>query len=258
MIGIYCIKCLRNKRVYIGSSINIEYRIAHHKNALKRNDHSNSHLQNAWNKYGEENFKFSVIEICNKETILERENFYIEKNGSLKTNKGFNLIVAERKDNLYCNNEYLTKLSLIKKGKTPSNITLCREKQKRKILEYENGIFVREYNSTKEAGAFLNINYKLINNILRRKVKKTKLFPNKIWKYKDGQPTRKIKTVNIGWSKGVYKKVYQYDYNHNLIRAFDSIDDVCFYLNISRNTVINSCNGKTKKCIKLKCVFKYE
>lgn len=258
MIGIYCIKCLINKKVYIGSSINIESRIIHHKNCLKRNKHSNFHLQNSWNKYGEENFKFSVIEICNKENLLEKENFYIKKNNSLKTNKGFNLVIAERKDDLYCNKEYLMKLSLIKKGKVPLNINLCRKKQKRKILEYENGIFIREYDSAKEAGLFLNINYKLINNVLRGRVKKLNSLPNKTWIYKDGKPTRKIKNVEVGWNKGLYKKVYQYDYNKNLIKFFNSIDEASKELKLSRNTIINNCNNKTKKCIKLKCIFKYE
>lgn len=257
MQGIYYIICKKNNKVYIGSSINIEKRINRHKRELKNNIHKNSHLQKSVIKYGLDNFEFGLLEGCNN-NLLERENYYINYFNSLNSKYGYNKVTAKRNDNLSCNKEYLNNLSFIKKGKYPSNYDLCKAKQKRAILEFENNIFIREYESCKEAGKILEINYKLINNVVRGVVKNVRKYPNKIWKYKQGNVRKILKTNKINWRKNVFKKVYQYDLNNNLLNIFNSIDDAVNILNISRNTIINTCNGKIKKCNKLKCIFKYE
>lgn len=61
MIGIYMIENLVNNKKYIGKTIDYKHRVYLHKHDLKSNNHVNRHLQNAWNKYGYENFKFSLI-----------------------------------------------------------------------------------------------------------------------------------------------------------------------------------------------------
>lgn len=73
--GIYIIQNLVNGNIYVGSSSNIKRRFSQHKSTLRHNTHKNKHLQNAWNKYGEENFEFVVIEHHSyPEKILGREN----------------------------------------------------------------------------------------------------------------------------------------------------------------------------------------
>lgn len=92
MIGIYIIKNIVDNKVYIGRSKDIDSRISSHKCNLRRNKHINKHLQNAWNKYGEDNFKFEVVEICNNiEETYSKEIFYIEKYESSNRDKGYNL-----------------------------------------------------------------------------------------------------------------------------------------------------------------------
>ena len=76
--GIYMIINLINNHKYIGSSINIKRRLEIHRSNLRHNHHSNSHLQNAWNKYGEDNFVFNILEKCSKEKRFEREQYYID------------------------------------------------------------------------------------------------------------------------------------------------------------------------------------
>jgi len=50
--GIYKITCTANKRIYIGSAVNLLKRKRDHFNTLRRNNHCNLHMQRAWNKYG--------------------------------------------------------------------------------------------------------------------------------------------------------------------------------------------------------------
>lgn len=77
--GIYKIINVKNKKFYIGSSINIEKRKYHHINSLRKDKHFNRHLQRAFNKYGEEWFEFSIIEKeVELDKLTEREQYYID------------------------------------------------------------------------------------------------------------------------------------------------------------------------------------
>lgn len=89
MIGIYKIENLVNGKVYIGQSINILARWSDHKYKLENNLHENSYLQNSWNKYGAENFKFQIVELCSKDNLNTKECEWIKKYDSFKN--GYNL-----------------------------------------------------------------------------------------------------------------------------------------------------------------------
>ena len=76
---IYKIANRINDKIYIGSTSDKRMRWQKHKSRLKNNKHNNPHLQNAWNKYGNENFEFSVIEQVNKTNdLIQREQHYID------------------------------------------------------------------------------------------------------------------------------------------------------------------------------------
>lgn len=78
-IGIYGIQNSINNKIYIGKTgMNFGDRWDNHKALLRSNKHDNRYLQNAWNKYGEENFKFIIIEDCDKNTLNEREMYWIK------------------------------------------------------------------------------------------------------------------------------------------------------------------------------------
>lgn len=77
-IGIYRIRNLITNKVYVGQTTeNFQRRYWLHRWQLRKNKHDNNHLQRAWNKYGEENFIFEVIEVVNKEEIDEKERYWI-------------------------------------------------------------------------------------------------------------------------------------------------------------------------------------
>lgn len=76
--GVYKISNTLNEHFYIGSSKDSYGRWYNHRSALRANRHHSQYLQRAWSKYGEEAFKFEMIEECPKENLLEREQHYID------------------------------------------------------------------------------------------------------------------------------------------------------------------------------------
>jgi len=74
--GIYEIS-LVDGRCYVGQSVTIEKRWASHRSRLRRSKHHSPHLQNAWNKYGEDAFSFSILEVCESWLLAEREEFWM-------------------------------------------------------------------------------------------------------------------------------------------------------------------------------------
>ena len=90
--GIYMIKNLVNEKIYIGKSKDIVRRWYEHKSDLRCQRHDNCYLQNSWNKYGENNFSFNVLEECFDESCLDvLEKFYIDLYGANDKNCGYNL-----------------------------------------------------------------------------------------------------------------------------------------------------------------------
>jgi len=74
--GIYQIE-LGNGHFYVGSAANLETRERQHRSDLKSQSHCNKVAQRCWNKYGY--FKFSVLEECEKEALIAREQFYLDQ-----------------------------------------------------------------------------------------------------------------------------------------------------------------------------------
>lgn len=77
--GVYKIVNKDNGKYYIGSSDNISHRWYIHKCKLNHNRHANKHLQNAWNKYGSNNFEFIVVAETFPNELLETEQLYLDE-----------------------------------------------------------------------------------------------------------------------------------------------------------------------------------
>lgn len=89
-----------------------------------------------------------------------------------------------QRDNSYLTEEYLNKLSVIKKGKSPSNLESMRKSRWKPILEFENDILINEYPSAFEAERQLGLKPKVMNSYLIGKLKKIKKYANRRWEYK--------------------------------------------------------------------------
>lgn len=79
MLGIYKIENSINGKIYIGSSVNTHKRWISHKCDFNKKRHPNKHMQNVYNKYGIDVLIFSVIEMCDKSELKEREQYYIDE-----------------------------------------------------------------------------------------------------------------------------------------------------------------------------------
>jgi len=140
--GIYKIVCLDNNKIYIGSSQTVRQRIINHKSDLRSNKHQNTHLQRAWNKYQENGFKFELIQYCDIEVLLEREQFYIDLYNCYKT--GFNRMpqAASPRGRKYTEEEKqkraLTRKSPWNKGlKNPCSKEVVEEAQRKRNIKRE-------------------------------------------------------------------------------------------------------------------------
>jgi len=75
--GVYAILCSATGKAYIGSSSNVTKRKGVHFRDLKKNRHHSPKLQNAFNKYGADTFVFEYIQECEKEKLIDNEQFFI-------------------------------------------------------------------------------------------------------------------------------------------------------------------------------------
>lgn len=90
---IYKIENLVNGKVYIGQTIQKpNKRFNLHLWELRHHTHDNSYLQNSFNKYGEANFKFMVLNYATTKEVLDKlEVDYINYFGCLNRKNGYNL-----------------------------------------------------------------------------------------------------------------------------------------------------------------------
>ena len=89
--GVYCFINICNGKRYIGQSNNLRKRYNTHRYQLKNGRHHNKHLQRAWNKYGENNFKYIILQICkDSDHAIEREQYWANKYNSFIGENGYN------------------------------------------------------------------------------------------------------------------------------------------------------------------------
>lgn len=209
--GIYKIINLKNSKIYIGSSINLYKRLHLHLNNLKNNKHHSKYLQNVYNKYGVENFKFEILATCPPEYCIKLEQWFIDnmkpdynickKAGSLlgfkkskeSKNKQRDAILGTKQSK-----EHILKRSISLKGRKCSDkaklivgnryrgvkmskeqIEIWNLKKYKKINQYDlNDNFIKQWNSIKEANLFYKTT--VISQCCKNKLKSCKGYK---WKY---------------------------------------------------------------------------
>lgn len=89
--GVYVITCISTGKFYIGSSSNsVDLRLRTHKNLLRRGKHHSPYMQHSWDKYGEKNFTFSLLDPRPPDQCVKREQYWLDKTKSYNPKFGFN------------------------------------------------------------------------------------------------------------------------------------------------------------------------
>lgn len=77
--GVYKITNLVNGKFYVGSASSTFYlRFHQHCSDYRKHKHQSPILVKAFNKYGIDNFEFSIIEICGINECIQAEQFYLD------------------------------------------------------------------------------------------------------------------------------------------------------------------------------------
>ena len=140
--GVYSITNMISNKRYIGQSVDIYTRWHNHKSALRNNRHYNEHLQSAWNTYGEENFIFEVLEICDVDKIDDMEQYYITLFDCMNNTFGYNCEsgghsnrvfseesrkkMSDKRKGVKLTDEHKYKIGLAGRGRTLSDVSRAK------------------------------------------------------------------------------------------------------------------------------------
>lgn len=140
--GVYYIKCKNHN--YVGSSVSLKDRLLAHRNDLIKKNHRNKHMQNIFNKYGEDVFQFSILEV-------------------LTTNNIEQIRLCEKKWIDILGPSLNHELDPVTQRNSTS--------QSKVVYQYKlNGEYVTTYPSTSEAGRVLNIPGTMISACARGEI----------------------------------------------------------------------------------------
>lgn len=89
--GVYQIRRVPTNQIYIGSAVDLRARWGAHRRRLRRGEHINRFLQEAWDQYGEANFEFSVLELVVDSERLKAEQSWIDQTSCTDREIGFNI-----------------------------------------------------------------------------------------------------------------------------------------------------------------------
>lgn len=209
-IGIYKIKNILNGKVYIGQSVDIEKRWSTHIAELKNNYHYNIHLQSAWNKYGEENFEFSIVEECGADRLNQCEIYWISKFDSYKN--GYNLTSGG--------------------GNT--------EAFSKSVIQFDcSGNELARYTSISEAETSTSVCYSQISECCSDKRKTAGGY---IWQYEEGF----VKIPQWHFDARMFNAIHQLSQEGDLINVFPSAAEAKRETGVCDTSIIRCCHGKLK------------
>lgn len=147
--GVYLLTNLVNNKIYIGSTgDSFKTRWKRHHQKLKSGTHNNVYLQNAYNKYGDDNFEFSILEITDTRDIaLDREQFYLDFYKSYDKVIGYNIEIKVDKSEI--SEETKSKISNTLKEKYNSGELVATKDTANHIAGWNKGLKCKNISETK-------------------------------------------------------------------------------------------------------------
>lgn len=245
--GIYLIYNLINQKCYVGKSINVYARMRDHILELNNKTHVNTHLKHSWNKYGEENFQFLLLEkVENESDINEREMYYIRLLESKNHSYGYNLTEGgEGSTGFAHSDESKVLLSLKAKerlkdktnhplygkkhsDKAKKRMSVKKREKSPSIVQLDlDGNFVRKWNNIHEAVESLsfltnsdrnNLYHCLTGNVYSCKGYR--------WALEDDYKNGDLPFTTQKRSTPVKNKIIKYDTKLNTYETFENCPDV--------------------------------
>lgn len=213
IVGIYCFQNKIDGKCYIGKSINIWDRYKQHINQLNGRYLENKHFINAWHKYGEENFEFSILEECDIKDLNAREKYWIayydsRRNGYNGTDGGTggNTLINYTEEEL---NAYKEKRSRLNKTYVKRCEDYCLSVLSNKdvldiVKRFQNG----DYNTN--IAKDYNVSVNVINNIRSHRTW-CSLTDGMDWEKTNGRQIGKKRSVAIDMytEDGLFVKTFE-------------------------------------------------
>lgn len=86
--AIYIFQLIKNKsKIYVGSTSNLRKRINQHRYSVNNGRKDCPKFYNFIRKHGWDNFRLGILEYCDKESLIKREQYYLD---TLKPNLNIN------------------------------------------------------------------------------------------------------------------------------------------------------------------------
>jgi group I intron endonuclease len=171
---IYMITNIINGKIYIGSATNYKVRMNLHFSLLNRNKHHSIILQRSYNKYGSENFECDIIEYCDINNLIEREQVWIN---FFKPEFNINKVAGSAFKGRKHSEETKKIMSEKHKGHKHYGPFIHTDETKIKMSELRigsknsnaKGVYIDDvyFGSLKEAAEHLNVHYHTIKNRIK-------------------------------------------------------------------------------------------
>jgi group I intron endonuclease len=143
--GIYCIENITNGKKYVGKAYHIYRRWNAHRNSLNGNRSRCDALQKTWNKYGEENFTFTILIICERSMLNDLEKFFIKHLHSHVSEWGYNIAWGGQSsfEGRHHTDESKQKLRELRLGTTMSEE--AKQKDRESNMGEKNGFYGKHH-----------------------------------------------------------------------------------------------------------------
>lgn len=208
MCGIYLITNLVNGKQYVGQSNDIEYRWEQHKKS-STNKHKRSRLISAFKKYGIDNFKFEILELCSPDELDAKEIQYIAKYDTY--NNGYNMTIGGDGQSGY--------------GKSVKQYSLTGE-------------LIQEFQTIELAH---KVTGAPVSGIVNCCAKRRKQAGNFMWCYADD-------CIDSSYSSNKTKAVDQYDLDGNFIQTFNSCVEAAKFFGKTKAQISACCRKTCGSC----------